>query len=64
MPREKVTPEEKAMAAKDCAEGHLSQTEAARRLGVDIPTHIHCFTATEDFNTPIADSARSWKKRA
>ena len=34
MPREKVTPEEKAMAVKDCAEGRLSQTEAARRLGV------------------------------
>ena len=32
--REKVTPEEKAMAAKGCAEGRLSQTEAARRLGV------------------------------
>ena len=38
MPREKVTPEEKAMAAKDCAEGRLSQTEAARRLGVDKST--------------------------
>ena len=38
MPREKVTPEEKAMAAKDCAEGRISQTEAARRLGVDEST--------------------------
>ena len=38
MPREKVTPEEKAMAAKDCTEGRLSQTEAARRLGVDEST--------------------------
>ncbi len=35
MSREKVTPEERNMAAKDCAEGHLSQAEAARRLGVN-----------------------------
>lgn len=35
MSREKVTPEERIMAAKDCTEGHLSQAEAARRLGVN-----------------------------
>lgn len=38
MSREKVTPEEKVMAAKDCAEGRLSQNEAARRLGVNKST--------------------------
>lgn len=38
MSREKVTPAEKAMAAKDCAEGRLSQNEAARRLGVNKST--------------------------
>ena len=38
MPREKVTMEKKIMAAKDCAEGRLSQTEAARRLGVNEST--------------------------
>ena len=35
MPREKVTIEERVTAAKDCVEGRLSQSEAARRLGVD-----------------------------
>ena len=38
MAKEKVTPKEKIMAAKDCTEGHLSQAEAARRLGVDKST--------------------------
>lgn len=38
MPRERVTIEERVMAAKDCTEGHLSQAEAARRLGVDKST--------------------------
>ena len=35
MPREKVTAEERIEAAKACAEGRMSQLEAARRLGVD-----------------------------
>ncbi len=35
MPREKVTVEERIEAAKACAEGRISQAEAARRLGVD-----------------------------
>ena len=35
MPREKVTIEERVTAAKDCVEGRLSQSEAARRLGVN-----------------------------
>ena len=35
MPREKVTAEERKEAAKACAEGRMSQTEAARKLGVD-----------------------------
>ena len=34
MSREKVTVEERIEAAKACAEGRISQTEAARRLGV------------------------------
>ena len=38
MPRERVTIEERVMAAKDCTEGHLSQAEAARRLDVDKST--------------------------
>ena len=33
--REKVTAEERIEAAKTCAEGKMSQAEAARRLGVD-----------------------------
>ena len=35
MSREKVTAEERIEAAKACAEGRISQSEAARRLGVD-----------------------------
>lgn len=35
MSREKVKPEEKIRAAKECIAGHLSQAEAARRWGVD-----------------------------
>ena len=35
MPREKVTVEERIEAAKGCTEGRMSQSEAARRLGVD-----------------------------
>ena len=35
MPREKVTAEERIEATKACVEGRLSQSEAARRLGVD-----------------------------
>ena len=35
MSRGKVTVEERIEAAKACAEGRMSQTEAARRLGVD-----------------------------
>lgn len=35
MSREKVKPEEKMRAAKECIAGHLSQAEAARRWGVD-----------------------------
>ena len=35
MSRSKVTAEERAEAAKACAEGHISQCEAARRLHVD-----------------------------
>ena len=35
MPREKVTVEERIEAAKTCAEGRMSQSEAARRLGVN-----------------------------
>ena len=35
MPREKVTVEERIEAAKACAEGRMSQAEAARRLGVN-----------------------------
>ena len=38
MSREKVTIEEKVIAAKDCVEGCLSQYEAARRLGVNEST--------------------------
>ena len=38
MPREKVTVEERVEAAKVCAEGRMSQSEAARRLGVDRST--------------------------
>ena len=38
MTREKVTPEARVMAAKDCSEGRLSQSEAARRLGVNLST--------------------------
>ena len=34
MPREKVTAEERIEAAKACAEGRISQAEAARRLGL------------------------------
>ena len=34
MSREKVTAEERIKAAKACAEGRMSQSEAARRLGV------------------------------
>lgn len=36
--RGKVTIEERIMAAKSCAEGKISQSEAARRLGVDYTT--------------------------
>jgi transposase len=36
MSREKVTAEERVGAAKACAEGRMSQSEAARRLGVDV----------------------------
>ena len=35
MSREKVTAEERIAAAKACIEGRISQSEAARRLGVD-----------------------------
>ncbi len=35
MSREKVTAEERIAAAKACIEGKISQSEAARRLGVD-----------------------------
>ena len=35
MPREKVTAEERIEAAKACAEGRMSQAEAARKLGVN-----------------------------
>ena len=38
MPREKVTIEERITAAKDCAEGLISQSEIARRLGVNKAT--------------------------
>lgn len=38
MPREKVTIEERIMAAKECANGCQSQSEAARRLGVNEST--------------------------
>ena len=38
MSREKVTVEERIEAAKVCAEGRMSQAEAARRLGVDKST--------------------------
>ena len=34
MRREKVTAEERVKAAKACAEGRMSQAEAAKRLGV------------------------------
>lgn len=39
MSREKVTVEERIEAAKACFEGKLSQSEAARRLGVDISSN-------------------------
>ena len=35
MPKGKVTAEERIEAAKACAEGRMSQAEAARKLGVD-----------------------------
>ena len=35
MSREKVTAEERIEAAKACVEGRMSQSEAARQLGVD-----------------------------
>ena len=35
MSREKVTAEERIEAAKACFEGKISQSEAARRLGVN-----------------------------
>lgn len=38
MSRDKVTVLERIEAAKACAEGKISQTEAARRLGVDFTT--------------------------
>lgn len=38
MPREKVTIEERIMAAKECADGCQSQSKAARRLGVNKST--------------------------
>lgn len=38
MSRERVTIEERIMAARDCAEGCLSQAEAARHLGIDKST--------------------------
>ena len=38
MSREKVTAEERIEAAKACAEGRMSQTEAARRFGIDVAT--------------------------
>ena len=38
MPRGKVTVEERVEAAKACAEGRMSQSEAARRMGVDEST--------------------------
>lgn len=34
MSKEKVTAKERARAAKDCAEGHMSQSETVRHLGV------------------------------
>ena len=33
--RKTITPEEKIQIAQDCIEGRISQTEAARRLGID-----------------------------
>ena len=36
--REKVTIEERIEAAKACAEGKMSQSEAARRLGINAET--------------------------
>ena len=30
-----IAPEEKIKVAQDCIEGRISQTEAARRLGID-----------------------------
>ncbi|NLV49721.1 MAG: helix-turn-helix domain-containing protein [Clostridiales bacterium] len=47
MPREKVTAEERIEAAKACIEGKISQTEAARRLGVDestVENWVHRYT--------------------
>ena len=35
MSRGKVSPEEKLVVAKACAEGRISQSEAARRIGVN-----------------------------
>ena len=37
MSRGKVTVEERIEAAKACAEGRMSQAEAARRLGISRP---------------------------
>ncbi len=41
MSRGKVTVAERIEAAKACAEGRISQTEAAHRLGVDRTSILH-----------------------
>jgi len=44
MSREKVNAEDRIEAAKACMEGRMSQTEAARQLGVD-KTQVHMWVA-------------------
>ena len=53
MTREKVTVEERIEVAKACAEGRLSQMEAARRIGVD-ESAVRAWVARYKAQGPLA----------